>query len=63
MRHALGRDEPPRGVRIGERNHVAMTGCAPANCHADRVLLLIEESGDALKLRALERSGDPYPRS
>jgi hypothetical protein len=90
----FGRNESPRGVRIGDRNYVAVTGCAPANCRGDRVLLLIQESGDALLarldeggfshyyayggdwglagstasavdsgLRALERSGDPYPRS
>ncbi|HKW96004.1 MAG TPA: hypothetical protein VJX92_29210 [Methylomirabilota bacterium] len=90
----FGRNEPPRGVRIGDRNYVAVTGCAPANCRGDRVLLLIQEGGDTLLarldeggyshyyaygadwglagstaravdsgLRALERSGDPYPRS
>ncbi len=58
MRRA--RNEAPGGVRIGDRNPVAVIGCAPANCCADRVLRLIQESGDAL--RALERSGDPYPR-
>jgi hypothetical protein len=89
----FGRNEPPRGVRIGDRNYVAVTGCAPTNCRGERVLLLIQESGDALLagldeggfshyyayggdwglagstanavdsgLRALERSGDPYPR-
>jgi hypothetical protein len=90
----LGRTEPPRGVRIGDRNYVAVTGCVPAACRADRVLLLIQEGGEALLarldeggfshyyayggdwglagstartvdsgLRALERTGDPYPRS
>src|SRR5262249_41061949 len=52
-----GRDGSPRGVRIGDRNYVSVTGCAPANGRADRVLPLIQESG------ALERSGDQYPRS
>ena len=59
MRRA--RNEAPRGVRIGDRNSVAVTGCAPANCRADRVLLPIRKSGDAL--RALERASNPYPRS
>ena len=90
----LGRTEPPRGVRVGDRNYVAVTGCVPDNCRAERVLLLIQEGGEALLarldeggfshyyayggdwglagstarvvdsgLRALGRSGDPYPRS
>ena len=90
----LGRTEPPRGVRVGDRNYVAVTGCVPDNCRAERVLLLIQEGGEALLarldeggfshyyayggdwglsgstartvdsgLRALRRSGDPYPRS
>jgi len=90
----VGRTEPPRGVRIGETNYVAVTGCVPAACRSERVLLLIQEGGQGLLarldeggfshyyayggdwglagstartvdsgLRALERSGDPYPRS
>jgi hypothetical protein len=90
----FGRTEPPRGVRIGDANYVAVTGCVPVACRSDRVLLLVQEGGQALLarldeggfshyyayggdwglagstaravdsgLRALERSGDPYPRS
>lgn len=90
----LGRTEPPRGVRIGAANYVAVTGCVPAACRTERVLLLIQEGGQGLLarldeggfshyyayggtwglagstsqivdsgLRALERSGDPYPRT
>jgi hypothetical protein len=90
----FGRTEPPRGVRIGDRNYIAVTGCVPANCRADRVLLMLQEGGDGVLarldeggfshyyayggdwglagstarivdsgLRALERTGDPYPRS
>jgi len=90
----LGRTEPPRGVRIGDRNYVAVTGCVPASCRSERVLLLIQEGGEGLLarldeggfshyyayggnwglagstasivdsgLKALERSGDPYPRT
>jgi hypothetical protein len=90
----VARTEPPRGVRVGDRNYVAVTGCVPANCRAERVLLLIQEGGEALLarldeggfshyyayggdwglagstarivdsgLRALGRTGDPYPRS
>lgn len=90
----LERTEPPRGVRIGDRNYVAVTGCVAARCRAERVILLVQEGGEALLarldeggfshyyayggdwglagstarivdsgLRALERTGDPYPRS
>src|SRR5216683_578854 len=89
-----GRTEPPRGVRVGDANYVAVTGCVPANCGGERVLLLIQESGEGLLARldeggfshyyayggnwglagttaqivdsarrALERSGNPYPRT
>jgi hypothetical protein len=89
----FGRTEPPRGIRIGDRNYIAVTGCAPDRCQADRVLLLIQESGESLLarldeggfshyyayggnwglagstaqaadsgLRALQRTGDPYPK-
>ena len=90
----FGRTELPRGVRVGDANYVAVTGCVPANCGGERVLLLIQESGEGLlarldeggfshyyayggnwglagttaqivdsALRALERSGNPYPRT
>jgi hypothetical protein len=90
----VGRSEPPRGVRVGDANYVAVTGCVPANCGGERVLLLIQESGEGLLARldeggfshyyayggnwglagttaqivdsarrALERSGNPYPRT
>jgi len=90
----FGRTEPPRGVRVGDANYVAVTGCVPPNCRSERVLLLIQESGEGLlarvdeggfshyyayggnwglagstaqildsALRALARSGDPYPRT
>src|SRR5260370_17272670 len=47
----LERTEAPRGVRIGDRNYVAVTGCVPATCRTDRVVLLIQEGGDALLAR------------
>jgi hypothetical protein len=90
----FGRTEPPRGVRVGDANYVVVTGCVPASCGSDRVLLLIQEGGEGLlarldeggfshyyayggnwglagstaqvvdsALRALARSGDPYPRT
>jgi hypothetical protein len=89
----FGRTEPPRGVRVGDQNYVAVTGCVPTTCRGERVLLLVQEGGEALlarldeggfshyyayggnwgiagstarivdaALRALERTGDPYPR-
>jgi hypothetical protein len=89
----FGRTEPPRGLRIGDASYIAVTGCVPATCASERVLLLVQEGGQALLarldeggfshyyayggtwglagstartvdsgLRALERSGDPYPR-
>ena len=91
----FGRTEPPRGVRVGDRNFIAVTGCMPENCKGgERVLLLIQEGGEAMlarldeggfshyyayggdwgpagstqqivdaALRALSRTGDPYPRA
>lgn len=90
----FGRTEAPRGVRVGDANYVAVTGCVPANCRSERVLLLIQEGGERLlarldeggfshyyayggnwglagttaqildsALRALARTGDPYPRT
>lgn len=89
----FGRTEPPRGVRVGDTNYVAVTGCVPAACRSERVLLLIQEGGEGLLarldeggfshyyayggnwglagstarivdsgLRALGRTGDPFPR-
>jgi len=38
----LERTDAPRGVRIGDRNYVAVTGCAPGTCRTGRVVLLIQ---------------------
>jgi hypothetical protein len=90
----FGRVTAPRGVRVGDKNYVAVTGCVPAACSGERVLLLIQETGDSMlarldeggyshyyahgpewgaagstqqaadaALRALSRTGDPYPRA
>ena len=90
----FARTEAPRGVRVGDANYVAVTGCVPATCRSERVLLLIQEGGEGLLarldeggfshyyayggnwglagttaqildsgLRALARTGDPYPRT
>jgi len=81
---------PPRIVRIGGVDYVAVTGCMPSVCGTHRVLVLIREGGSQLfarldeggfshyygygdanrdaaplivdsGLRALRRSGNPYP--
>jgi hypothetical protein len=90
----FGRVAPPRGVRVGDKNYVAVTGCVPESCRPERVLLLIQENGSSMlarldeggyshyyaygpewgaagstqqatdaALRALSRTGDPYPRA
>ncbi len=90
----FGRVASPRGVRVGDQNYVAVTGCVISACPAERVLLLIQETGDSMlarldeggyshyyaygpewgragstqqatdaALRALSRTGDPYPRA
>jgi hypothetical protein len=90
----FGRVASPRGVRVGDKNYVAVTGCVAAACPGERVLLLIQETGDSMlarldeggyshyyaygpewgaagstqqatdaALRALSRTGDPYPRA
>ena len=56
----LERTEAPRGVRIGDRNYVAVTGCVPATCRTDRVVLLIQEGGDALLARLDEGGFSHY---
>lgn len=56
----FGRTEPPRGVRIGDKNYIAVTGCVPANCRLERVLLLIQEGGEALQARLDEGGFSHY---
>jgi hypothetical protein len=56
----LGRTEPPRGVRIGDANYVAVTGCVPATCRSERVLLLIQEGGQGLLARLDEGGFSHY---
>jgi hypothetical protein len=56
----FGRTEPPRGVRIGEMNYVAVTGCVPAACRSERVLLLIQEGGEGLLARLDEGGFSHY---
>lgn len=86
----FGKGGPPRIVRIGGVDYVAVTSCMPSACETQRVLVLIREGrsqlfarldeggfshyygyGDASRdaaplvvdsgLRALRRSGNPYP--
>jgi hypothetical protein len=56
----FGRTEPPRGVRIGDANYVAVTGCVSATCRSDRVLLLIQENGQDLLARLDEGGFSHY---
>ena len=56
----FGRTEPPRGVRIGNANYVAVTGCVPATCGSERVVLLIQESGQDLLARLDEGGFSHY---
>ena len=71
----VGRTEPPRGVRVGDANYVAVTGCVPANCGGEGGFSHYYAYGGNWGLagttaqivdsarRALERSGNPYPRT
>lgn len=52
----FGRVTSPRGVRVGDKNYIAVTGCVTTTCPAERVLLLIQESGD-LMLARLDEGG------
>ena len=56
----FGRTEPPRGVRVGDANYVAVTGCVPTSCAGDRVLLLIQEGGEGLLARLDEGGFSHY---
>ena len=56
----FGRTEPPRGVRVGDANYVAVTGCVPATCRSERVLLLIRDGGEALLARLDEGGFSHY---
>ncbi|HEY7250768.1 MAG TPA: hypothetical protein VIG37_09735 [Methylomirabilota bacterium] len=56
----FGRVAPPRGVRVGDKNYVAVTGCVAESCPAERVLLLVQESGDSLLARLDEGGYSHY---
>ena len=47
-------------VRVGDANYVAVTGCVPATCRSERVLLLIQESGEGLLARLDEGGYSHY---
>jgi hypothetical protein len=47
-------------VRIGDANYVAVTGCVPATCRSERVLLLIQEGGQGLLARLDEGGFSHY---
>ena len=42
---------PPRMVRIGGVDYVALAGCAPGACNTHRVLLLVRDGGSKLLAR------------
>ena len=54
----LGDGGPPRVVRIGGMDYVAVTGCLPGACDTRRTLLLIREGGSELLAR-LDEGGFP----
>ncbi|HUM14668.1 MAG TPA: hypothetical protein VL086_03180 [Candidatus Nitrosotalea sp.] len=56
----FGRTTPPRGVRVGDKNYIAVTGCVPQNCQGDRVLLLVQEGGEAMLARLDEGGFSHY---
>jgi hypothetical protein len=56
----FGRVTAPRGVRVGDKNFIAVTGCVTTTCPADRVLLLIQENGDAMLARLDEGGYSHY---
>lgn len=56
----FGRTTSPRGVRVGDRNYIAVTGCVPESCPGDRVLLLIQEGGEAMLARLDEGGFSHY---
>jgi hypothetical protein len=56
----FGRTAAPRGVRVGDKNYVAVTGCVSEACSGERVLLLIQESGDSMLARLDEGGYSHY---
>jgi hypothetical protein len=48
--------DPPRILRTSEAEYVAVTGCGPAGCSLQRVLLLVRSDGEAL-LSRLDEGG------
>jgi len=56
----FGRVTSPRGVRVGDKNYVAVTGCVTTACPAERVLLLIQETGDSMLARLDEGGYSHY---
>jgi hypothetical protein len=52
--------DPPRLVRTNEGEYVAVTGCGPAGCRAQRVLLLVRGDGESLLARLDEGGFSHY---
>jgi hypothetical protein len=55
-----GKSEPPRLIRIGGVDYVAVTGCVPGACDSRRVLLLIREGGSEILARLDEGGFSHY---
>lgn len=52
--------DPPRLVRTREAEYVAVSGCGPAGCRAQRVLLLVRPDGETLLARLDEGGFSHY---
>ena len=55
-----GRGGPPRVVRIGGVDYVAVPGCSPGACDSRRVLLLIRDGGSEIIARLDEGGFSHY---
>lgn len=56
----IGKGAPPRLIRIGGVNYVAVTGCVPDACDSRRVLLLIREGASEILARLDEGGFSHY---
>lgn len=52
--------DPPRMVRTNEAEYVAVTGCGPAGCRGQRVLMLVRADGEHLLARLDEGGFSHY---
>jgi hypothetical protein len=52
--------DPPRVMRTSEAEYVAVSGCGPAGCRAQRVLMLVRADGETLLARLDEGGFSHY---